>query len=153
MNQRQAKRLFKKHLPHLRWAMQLQDWDVTAVWGPMEPVDGASRWSPIAVCTTDPKYRRATIELDHNQLESEQHLLEVLLHELAHVIHADLQTYRRCVMEHVSGKAFEALDIVYQHTVERIVWNIEQMLKNGLGLTPAAMMDTAERHWRKRRGK
>lgn len=140
----EAKKTVKTLLPKLRDAMRLDQWWIDVFWRKPEPVDHMTSAQTIAVCEADPNYSRAMFEVDHEAFTDAEHLLDTLRHELCHILHADFQTYRKAVAAHVSGKAFDALDVVFSRACEGTVFRIERML-NCMNLTPQKMIALSEK--------
>ncbi len=146
MRNSEAKMIVKKVLPWLRWAMQLQRWDIDIVWGPIEDDEGlpASHCVQGQVFSQD-QYQEATIEIDHTSIPNAKRLIEVLRHEMLHLLHADVRSgLMPQIGAAVSAKMADVLDVACQMAVERLVTNMERMFDNGIGLPPEAMIRRAK---------
>lgn len=128
MDKSTAKLIIDDRLKPMRNAMQLNQWTIDVVWG---HIDGEAGGQVKGQCTADPKYMRASIELDPESHADEADLLRTLRHELLHIFHAEYQLYRRQVGHVVSDTTFDGLDEAYQQASERTVWMMEQMLDHG----------------------
>ena len=130
MDQSKVRRIVEDHIRDLMWALDLNDWMVNVQYRKLDPgVDGN--------CVVTYKYKHATISLDPNEYNTESEVLEVLLHELLHVV-----TGPTCMMSAVinrtlttdEGKA--AASACFDNADELLIKQLERMLEVGMGYTP-----------------
>lgn len=132
MDKSAVKGLVDRYLVDLRDALGMHQWTVNMVYG---PIAGGAAGCVLA----DPKYREATITLDPEQFETEERVLDVLVHELSHLMHANAKTYRLAVDKVVSSEVELVLDELYDLMVETWATNLEAML-DVLGLPPKELV-------------
>lgn len=148
MDHSRVKQLVGELLPWMRWALQLQEWDIGIELGPIDPNrDGDC---VVGRCAPDPRYRRASIMLNPAKIEDDEELATILRHELLHVFHARFVSYRRQVGQNLGRDAMDTLDETYQDAIEEMVGMIERALDHGLGMTPARMIQEARRHQKRK---
>lgn len=114
----------------------LQHWDITF------EVDSDPDADCKAQVTLDQPYERATITLFSEQLDSEDEVLESLMHELEHVLDAPWQLYRNLAENMVNGAARRALEQVGQDVSEIARSNIGRFRRNIIERT---IIDCTER--------
>lgn len=132
MDQSKVKELVNANIKQMRWALQLQDWNIDVTCGPLEANCGGT-------CKSDPKRQRACIEINPAAHEDEVDVVTTLRHELLHVLHADFETYRKAVSQLVDSSTFNAIDEFFSHAAESLVARLERMLDHGLKVGAEAM--------------
>ena len=138
MTKREARKILKESIRWLRAAMSLQAWKINITWRDLDV-------GHLAECRTNASYRQADIEIDHTQMEDKAHLLAVLRHELAHILHAEFKLFELGTSHLISKPARDSLGEVYGAAQEKTVTAIEMMLDDGLGLTAEKMIALAKR--------
>lgn len=140
MDKSKARAIANRAIRPLRSAMALQPWSIDLVWGPI-PGDAPDGLCVKGQCTVSDTYSTAIIEIDHNQISSERELLSVLRHEMMHLLNAELTGTLRAQMREATTEPISGvLDTALMHGVERMVWHMEQMLDQGLNMTPKRMI-------------
>ena len=116
MQDQEVRVLIDSKIRHLRWALGLQDWGIDVLYGKLEP-------GVAGLCSADPKYREATITLDPTEMkvgDRRTDPLNVLLHEMTHVLHAEFECYRQAAMQLAHTKNEESLlDTVWEEASEK----------------------------------
>ena len=123
-------------LPGLLWAYQVQGWEVNLRIVDDLPLneDGSETTGQVFVY---PLYERATIEIDPDRFATKAALAKTLRHEVAHILHADIERSARIAWDACAGKRARAiLERVYFDAAEQLVGKIERMFDVGLGLKP-----------------
>lgn len=128
----QVRSIVNANIEKMRWALQLQDWQIGVVYVALEE-------STRAECRLQVGHKKAEIRIDCDQCDDEPDVLRVLRHELLHVYDADMELYRAAVRHLLGGEAFDAVDEVFLHAAERLVGSIERMLDHGLKIGVAEM--------------
>jgi len=148
METARAQAIVKENIKQLRWALQLQDWQISNVCERIEDKSDDSEWGDTAgYCLANPNYRAACITLDADKIDDEADVLAILRHEMLHLFHAELsRVFLAQVKTAVSEREYELLGITFAHCIERIVGRIEYMLDIGLGMQTKAMVRRAKRH-------
>ena len=124
-----AQKIVDEYLPRIRWMLQLQDWTIFVHWKTLP--DGVE-----ARVRPNPGYQKAIIEVDIGQIETEEQMKENLFHEMLHILHADLETFRKAAFQHVDGFTGEnALDEMWFVGMEHLVRRLENVFSHGLRLT------------------
>lgn len=136
MDQSEAKKLVHKYFRTFQRALHLNNWHFHFVYGPIT-VEGER---VMGRCATSPERYDCTIELDPQQHDDDEEFVDTLRHEMLHVLHADMQTLRRCLHELLSEGDFKIVAELENLACERIVSHLEFMLDHGLGLKPEAMV-------------
>lgn len=142
MDQSAVREIVQVKVRQLRWALQLQDWKIDVEYGALSS-DGDSPRT-MGECYADAEYRAARIVLDPHVLDNEEEVLDVLRHEMLHIFHAELKTYRSAVCQLLARDSFLAVDEILKLATETTVKRIEQMLDHGLGLEIPGMLAASE---------
>lgn len=137
MDESQVRKLVNDNLKQMRWALQLQDWDVDIVYAHTD--DGTQ-----AECTPGPGHRNAEIVLVPPSQKNQEDTLKSLQHELLHLFPADFEIYRKAVGQLLDDKDFNAIDEFFRYAVERTVNQIERMLDHGLKISPEDLCAPAQ---------
>lgn len=131
----------EKALRRFRAALGLNDWDINIEWARIRPpMYGEPGCDALGMCSADPSRRRATITLDHDLHESRDELLNTLLHELLHVLHADYELVRRQLLPLLSDRETQIAEHAFDHAAERLVGGLERMLCHGIGLDASKLL-------------
>lgn len=128
----EVKAIFNKHdaVRTLRWLLGLSNWKIDIVY---ERLDGSSDRCTNATCVADPAYRDAIIRIDNDAITSEDHALDVLLHEMLHIVHASFHIYEMQARNFVQDScALQALDVAYNLACENCVAQFRDVLLLGL---------------------
>lgn len=134
MDRSKARAIVKNTITKMRWALQLDDWKIEIVWGRIEDSRIRVGNASYGRCTADPRYHRATIELDECQFDTKVELLRTLRHEMLHIYAAEFHTYRAQVHQLLDDKTAFALDEASDRGHEDVVRLIENMLDFGQDL-------------------
>lgn len=117
----QARRIVNGALRRMRAHLWIQNWTIDVVYEKLD--DGT-----MGLCTPDPRYRRASISLDLAEIETADKLLEVLRHELIHVVLAPYLAFRRMAYQFTPSKEVDdALDVAYQLAEENVLQTLESI--------------------------
>jgi len=95
-------------------------------------------------CTFQENYRTAMIRLDTMKIDTRKECLEVLMHEMLHLILADFDvSIEACdaAVRPLGVPLTKALWSVHTHAEERAVGNLERMLLLGFGVTAEEIVD------------
>lgn len=138
MDKSKLRQIVQAKVEKLRWALQLQDWKLDVEYCHIGDRDDDE--SIVGNCTPRLGYRCATIKLDPEHIHEDEDVIEILRHELLHLIHADLTLLMDAIEPHIQRDGFKTIQRIYWHAIEKIVGNIERMLDNGLGLSPDRMI-------------
>lgn len=128
MDESQVKAIVNANLKQMRWALQLQDWDIEIEYRCL----GHGTLTVKAECTPELRYLSAVIVIDPAEAENEEGVLKSLRHELLHCLTAAMETYRKAVGQLLDDKVFNAIDELFRDACENTVRGIEQMLDYGL---------------------
>lgn len=133
-----VKKILRDHLEWLRWALQLQDWEITTS---VEAVDAGS-----AECIWQPNYMRCHITFDPGDHSTEKEVLEALVHELSHGLIIQHLVFRDVVNELITDSVTRsAVRAVWTNATEVSVERIKRMLVSGLGLGPKELIARAKK--------
>lgn len=139
MEDSKVREIVDGHIRQLKWALCLNDWHLTVCYGKLDAlVDGR--------CTADYRYKHATITLDPAELETEDRILYVLLHEMLHVALAPFDMVSDLARRFAGtdeGKA--AIDECTTNAGELAVDALERALEIGMGLTPKKIAAIGEK--------
>lgn len=125
----EVRRIVDENIRALRWIFQLQEWHISIT---DEAIDGNAKGERIpARVTTDSRYRTVRLQIDPSAMDSREELLWSVIHELAHVMHAELNLYRQALSKTVDDTVFSVLEEIYIQACERIAWQIESMIRFG----------------------
>ena len=134
-----VRKIVEQNIHWMRWACGLSGWTVDVA---VKPLKG----NTVGLCTAEPGYGRAAIDLDPAGHDSAEDVLWSLRHELMHILHIEFCEVGEMVREAVSQEAWNILSPAWARARESMVTAAERMLDNGLGLSPKAMMTAAKRH-------
>ena len=148
MDLSEARRITDEALPWLKWALQLQEWDITLSWQHCSP-DDSPNFATKATAQPDPKYKILLIRIDPMEIDSEEDLLETLLHELVHALDSEWELFRRMALQLASESEDAMLHEAYAHAKEQTRFRVEAMLLHGLGLSPRRLIKRAKKHARR----
>jgi hypothetical protein len=114
VDERKARAIVRRHWRRIGRSLGLEGWEIRLFFGQPEQAD------QVASCDADPSYQVATITLDPARAESEEDLLDSLLHELAHVVHAPFELFWRLALVDVpDGPRREQLKELWLHCCEQ----------------------------------
>jgi len=121
MDSSKVEKIVNKNISKMQAALGVSDWDVIMSYYGTDHA-GEVRFRP--------GYRSAYITLDPSRLMSKGEVLNVLRHELIHLLAAELDIYRNTFMKFVSDqpRTIEAMEELYDSVVEKLVGNIERVL-------------------------
>ena len=127
MDRSEVKKIVEDHFKFMKWDMQLQKWEIE--------VSFDANDDSKAICSAEPNYHRAYINIDPSRHESAEDVVESLKHEMIHVLHCPFETYRKAVAHHLDEESFDALDEVFVMASEHTRSNIDNMLRHGYKLS------------------
>ena len=112
--------------------LYLNDWQINIYYGHLgDNMNGK--------CERDISYRIADITLDPEELDSKEEVLDVLRHELLHLVIADFDLYKAAIHHNFDDNhTFAGL---YFHAAERVIGNIERMMDTRLKLTADKLIE------------
>jgi hypothetical protein len=135
-----VERIARREIGPLKERLGLRDWEIKLRFdlkseGDATIASGECNWLI--------DYERATINLAPAELETEEEVIEVLRHEMFHVVLAPISIYANAVRAALGGAAARRAmaESVYTHAVERMAINLERMyqgLMAGAPQTPPA---------------
>jgi hypothetical protein len=132
-------RIVGRTIEPLMERLGIPHWHIEVIYGPL--TDDGERPSPgtryVAECNASIPYDQASIRIDPEQIDDEEHLLEVLRHELFHVLVSPFNLHRNIQVATIeSGSpADEQEGGLWKYCEEQAVINLERMY---LGLTRVA---------------
>ena len=91
-----------------------------------------------------PDQQWAGINIDPDMHSNKAEVLDTILHELLHVVHAPLEQFRHQVNEHTKGAAREIFVTLGTTASEQLVAAWLGILTQVLGLTPAKLARKAQ---------
>ncbi len=142
MDESKVREIVNAHVKEMRWALQLQDWRINVFY---RHLDGEA----VADCRSNAGSRQAWIRIDNDKCDDKEEVLTTLRHELLHIFHAEMETYRKAVGQLIEDGPFNAVDEFFQQANEKFVTRIEQMLDYGLGMGVCVKkLDGKEKHER-----
>lgn len=135
MNTSDARRCLEstEAVENLRWVLRLTEWQIDIHWGRIRDESAEQGCDVLGRCKASYRYKLASIELDAESIESEDHLFEVLLHEMLHIVHASTNVIIDAVWPVLEDNETAMVSPLFSHAHERIVWQIERMILHGLG--------------------
>lgn len=142
MDQSQARKIIHESLKPLRWIMGLQDWTIDIEYCHI-PSEGKALYTKADVLTVD-SHKKAKIRIDPAQHDDPADLLRSFRHELIHMLHAEMQLFKRQAIELLGAedKTDNALEHAWVIGVEALVRKVEEMLDE-LGYSPTRMARVA----------
>lgn len=138
MDRSHVREIVDESIRPLRSALGLQQWTIHVVY---EALEEGTR----GLCHADPKYYEATIRLDPEQIDHAAGVLDVLRHEMLHIVHAEFQTYRRQVSELIGEAERRALDHGFDRACEDIVHRLSYMLDTCLRFSTKRLIGRGRR--------
>jgi hypothetical protein len=131
MDRSAARAIVDREIQSLPGRLGIPHWDVQ-IGLDLRGDDGVSRIA--GQCTVDIDRNKAFIEFCPDEIDDEGHLLEVLRHELFHVVLSPFDLFTSAVDEALAGDdaGIRVLKRIRAHAVEKAVINLERMYQ---GLT------------------
>lgn len=151
MDTEQLKRHIKSVLPWLRWALQLQGWEITIRYEPIRGPEGMTSREFLesnASCRHSFVDKWATITLSPGLIDSPEEGEKLLLHELLHVFEAGFDPAFDHVIPGLPQKRAREVERLEQLGNERMVQQMEGMIFYGLGLGVPDLIRLAKKHAR-----
>jgi len=136
MDLSKAKAIVKEAAKPMKMALGLHDWKLEIEWRHLEGV--------MAKCRALPAERMACIEFDNDAHGTKKDLLETLLHELLHCVHAHTGLLRHGVRQHLTEECWETYEDLHIYVIECIVRSLEEMLMAS-GMTIPRLIARGER--------
>lgn len=114
-----ARALVRANLAKLKREHGLPHWKVTVVYGPLE----SSRPGTVVQgrCFADARYEHATISVDPQKVDDDREFLDLLMHELKHVVLAPLDLIWEYATAGLEGSDLARFERVYDDANERMV--------------------------------
>jgi hypothetical protein len=124
-----VKAIVEAHIDEYKEILGIAHWHVTVG---LDLRDSDAKATVSGECTWYIDYERAAIRLDPDALDSEEEVLEVLRHELFHILLAPFSIFWGAVEPLFKGNATTraTLHSVRIHAVERCLINIERLYGN-----------------------
>lgn len=148
MNERECRRLVRKHALNLMRVLSIQQWRIDFVYEEIKAEDVPAKFSILMSTDLHYRYQKAMITINPSTIENEQDFLQSLRHELIHVAlvaFSAFDDFARTLMPNHTD--WVSLNKIYHDRYEELVLQIERMLYFGLGQTPEKMVATARRRW------
>ncbi len=122
MDRSECEALGRKHLGPLMNFLGVGEWLVTFKISRLEDDTDAT-------CSRNLPYDLATVEFDPNQIKDVDHFLDVLAHELFHIVLAPFDLYRSHYCAALEPKSTEDKreDVLWANSVERTILNLERL--------------------------
>ncbi len=138
MSEAEVRKIVDENIRPLREALQLHGWFFRLRYSTST---GKNR----ATCASDPQRHEATITFNPGELVDEKDVLNVLLHELLHVYHAEFYLYWEAVKASVSGEVFDAMQPSYDNACEHLVEQVLCFFEHTLRTTPKKLIAAVRR--------
>jgi hypothetical protein len=124
-----------RELGPLKGRLGLERWDISVHCD--LKVDDPGDFTTRGECTWHVDYDTAVIRLVPDRLNTEAEVIEVLRHELFHVVLAPISIYKNAIRPALTADEtkYAMAESVYTHAVERMAINLERMYQ---GLTAGA---------------
>jgi hypothetical protein len=125
MDQSEVKRIVDQHAEEMAGRLRIGHWKITAVYGPCSNPE----WS--AECRLDASRDMATFTFDPERLKSEAEVLDLLQHEMLHIVLAPFDLFEMTARSLVGDDeiARNVLRLAGMHAVEQSVLNLERMIR------------------------
>lgn len=136
MDESELRKIIDQNLRPMRTTLCLGEWRIDVEYGPVKSPMAAPGFTTQAMCTVNPGYRQALITFDPAEIHNRKRALELLLHELMHVLHAEMYLFRDQVYSQIGDGAKEALELAWHHGIERLIGNLERFVADGLKISP-----------------
>jgi len=106
-----------------RWKhlLSIKDWDVQLRYTTLDADE-------LGCCGVEPHHKSAMIMVDINQIKDKQELLEVIRHELMHIVHAHFNSYRQAVEKHLPPNVVTVSDEIFSIAAEDLVLKLEHLV-------------------------
>jgi hypothetical protein len=130
LDRSEVKRIVESNIVDMKYRLGLGQWDVRVEFDLRETPPGeAACFVTRGQNTWHIDYETALIKLDPDQLETEEDVLDVLRHELFHLLAAPLSIARNALKPLLEADPVrrDMVDSVWTHAVERVIKNIERM--------------------------
>ena len=146
MEIQQCREIVEEVLRPLSWALFLNNWDLTVVYGTLDP-------TTMATCEPNEKYLRAKITIDPQKHESRSSVVDTIRHELLHCVLAEMDLFKASVKHWICAGSAEwaAVDEVYHHALERMVNQLESILGKAEATVRAGKVGCGR--WNKAKGR
>lgn len=136
MDRSKLRAFVNKHIKWVRWALQLQEWQV-------DISIEVSEKDCAAACDTKSMYRKVDLTFDPEKTHSQEQAFSNLRHEMLHVLLAEFDLLFEAIKRVAPASELEILDVLYHNAHERAIGNIERMLDMGLGLDGMKLIERA----------
>lgn len=129
--------LCDKHIAKLAEFLSVGHWKIKVKIGDCDDV------SDTATCQRNSNYDIAAITIDPRKIDTEDYLLDVLFHELAHVVLAPFDLYRTYSYQGMQSGSIEDKreDFIWANSVEKAVINLERLWRRHLKAAYLAQFD------------
>jgi hypothetical protein len=134
LDQSAVERIVRREIEPLKEKLGLRDWGIKVHFDlKSESIEAIASGE----CNWLIDYEKATIRLAPAELETEEEVIEVLRHEMFHIVLAPISIYANAIRPALEGDAARRAmaESVFTHAVERMVINLERMYR---GLTAGA---------------
>jgi hypothetical protein len=129
MDRSAVKAIVEAHIDEYKEILGIAHWHITVGFDLRDP---HAKATVSGECTWYIDYERAAIRLDPDALDSEEEVLEVLRHELMHIVIAPISVFWNMVKPLLKDDPtrMEMANSVHTHSIERCIINLERMYQN-----------------------
>tara|TARA_R100001143_G_C3359747_1_gene134748 strand:- start:5587 stop:6096 length:510 start_codon:yes stop_codon:yes gene_type:complete len=137
MKKAEAEAISKKYSRAIKCALGLNDWNITVNFRKCGLDEDRSSGTEFdGQCAADERYKFATITINHKSHATVEDLLDTIIHEHIHILHAVFGLFRSAVSHagptHNDPHWLACID-VWMYCSEQFVARIEDMIKFGMG--------------------